>query len=69
MQVTINGKTHNVQAEVGTPQLWVMRDELGMTGTKYGCGVALCGARTVLSNGQATRSCVSQRARPCASGN
>lgn len=58
MQVTINGKTHNVQAEAGTPLLWVIRDELGMTGTKYGCGVAQCGACTVLVNGQATRSCV-----------
>jgi|ERR671913_1012020 isoquinoline 1-oxidoreductase alpha subunit len=58
MQVTINGKTHTVQAEEGTPLLWVIRDDLGMTGTKYGCGVAQCGACTVLVNGQATRSCV-----------
>ena len=58
MQVTINGKTLNVQAEAGTPLLWVIRDELGMTGTKYGCGVAQCGACTVLINGEAVRSCV-----------
>ena len=58
MQVTINGKTRQVEAEAGTPLLWVIRDELGMTGTKYGCGIAQCGACTVLVNGQPTRSCV-----------
>jgi isoquinoline 1-oxidoreductase subunit alpha len=58
MDVTINGKTHQVEAEPDTPLLWVIRDELGMTGTKYGCGIAQCGACTVLIDGQPTRSCV-----------
>jgi len=58
MQLTINGSTHQVDAEPDTPLLWVLRDELGMTGTKYGCGLAQCGACTVLVDGQATRSCV-----------
>ncbi|MBR1127199.1 (2Fe-2S)-binding protein [Bradyrhizobium iriomotense] len=58
MDVIINGKTHQVQTEDDTPLLWVIRDELGMTGTKYGCGIAQCGACTVLIDGQATRSCV-----------
>jgi isoquinoline 1-oxidoreductase alpha subunit len=58
MQVTINGETRQVEAEAGTPLLWVIRDEFGMTGTKYGCGIAQCGACTVLVNGQPTRSCV-----------
>jgi len=58
MEVTINGKTHRVEAESDTPLLWVIRDELGMTGTKYGCGMAQCGACTVLVDGQPTRSCV-----------
>ncbi|WIM09214.1 (2Fe-2S)-binding protein [Enhydrobacter sp.] len=58
MQLTINGKTRQIEAEAGTPLLWVIRDELGMTGTKYGCGAAQCGACTVLVDGQPTRSCV-----------
>jgi isoquinoline 1-oxidoreductase subunit alpha len=58
MEVTINGETRRVEAESDTPLLWVIRDELGMTGTKYGCGMAQCGACTVLVDGQATRSCV-----------
>src|SRR3974377_977925 len=58
MQNTINGNTHQGEAEGDTPLLWVIRDELGMTGTKYGCGIAQCGACTVLIDGQATRSCV-----------
>ncbi|TYO61779.1 (2Fe-2S)-binding protein [Bradyrhizobium hipponense] len=58
MDVIINGKTHQVQTEDDTPLLWVIRDELGMTGTKYGCGIAQCGACTVLIDGQPTRSCV-----------
>lgn len=58
MQLTINGATHQVDTEPDTPLLWVLRDELGMTGTKYGCGLAQCGACTVLVDGQATRSCV-----------
>ena len=53
----VNGKTMPVDADPDTPLLWVLRDHLDMTGTKYGCGMALCGACTVHINGQATRSC------------
>jgi isoquinoline 1-oxidoreductase subunit alpha len=53
----VNGKKMPVDADPGTPLLWVLRDHLSMTGTKYGCGMALCGACTVHVNGQATRSC------------
>ena len=53
----VNGQTHNVEVEADTPLLWVLRDTLGMTGTKYGCGIAQCGACTVHVNGVATRSC------------
>ena len=55
--LTVNGKKMPVDADPDTPLLWVLRDHLNMTGTKYGCGVALCGACTVHLNGQATRSC------------
>jgi isoquinoline 1-oxidoreductase alpha subunit len=55
--LTVNGKKMPVEADADTPLLWVLRDHLGMTGTKYGCGMALCGACTVHINGQATRSC------------
>ena len=54
----VNGKTYQVDAEPGTPLLWVLRDNLGLTGTKYGCGIAQCGACTVHIDGRATRSCV-----------
>jgi isoquinoline 1-oxidoreductase alpha subunit len=54
----INGNDHLVDVDPTTPLLWVLRDHLGLTGTKYGCGVAQCGACTVHLNGQATRSCV-----------
>jgi isoquinoline 1-oxidoreductase alpha subunit len=54
----LNGKSTTVQADPGTPVLWALRDELGLTGTKFGCGVAQCGACTVHLNGVATRSCV-----------
>jgi isoquinoline 1-oxidoreductase alpha subunit len=54
---TINGKTVDVQAEPDTPLLWVIRDEVGLTGTKFGCGAALCGACTVHLEGQPIRSC------------
>ena len=54
---TLNGKPVTVTAEDDTPLLWVIRDELKLTGTKYGCGVALCGACTVHVNGKAVRSC------------
>jgi isoquinoline 1-oxidoreductase subunit alpha len=55
--LTVNGKKVPVEADPDTPLLWVLRDHLNMTGTKYGCGMALCGACTVHVNGQATRSC------------
>ena len=60
MQITlkINGKPHEVEVEADTPLLWVIRDQLGLTGTKFGCGIAQCGACTVHIDGQATRSCV-----------
>ena len=58
MKLTINGKPAEIKAEPNTPLLWVLRDELGMTGTKFGCGIAACGACTVLIDGEATRSCV-----------
>ncbi|MES2900374.1 MAG: (2Fe-2S)-binding protein [Pseudomonadota bacterium] len=54
----VNGRAEKVDADADTPLLWILRDELGMTGTKYGCGAALCGACTVHVNGQAVRSCV-----------
>ena len=54
----INGKSHQVDVEEDTPLLWVLRDSLGMTGTKFGCGVAACGACTVHVDGVATRTCV-----------
>ena len=53
----VNGQSHNFDVEPDTPLLWVLRDTLGMTGTKYGCGIAQCGACTVHINGVATRSC------------
>jgi isoquinoline 1-oxidoreductase alpha subunit len=56
--IRINGTEHTVDAEGDTPLLWVLRDILGMTGTKYGCGMAQCGACTIHLNGAATRSCV-----------
>jgi isoquinoline 1-oxidoreductase alpha subunit len=56
--ITVNNQMVNVDAEPDTPLLWVLRDHLGMTGTKYGCGMALCGACTVHIDGAATRSCV-----------
>jgi isoquinoline 1-oxidoreductase alpha subunit len=56
--ISVNGKTHNVDVDSDTPLLWVLRDVLGMTGTKFGCGMALCGACTVHINGAATRSCI-----------
>jgi isoquinoline 1-oxidoreductase subunit alpha len=55
--LTVNGRRRGVEAEPDTPLLWILRDQLGLTGTKYGCGVALCGACTVLEDGEAVRSC------------
>ena len=57
---TLNGKAVTVKSEPDTPLLWVIRDELGLKGTKFGCGAAQCGACTVQVNGQPTRSCVTQ---------
>ena len=56
--LTINGKSHDVDADPDTPLLWVLREWIGMTGTKYGCGIAQCGACTVHVDGVATRSCL-----------
>jgi len=58
IQLTVNGKKQSVDADPATPVLWVIREQLGMTGTKYGCGIAQCGSCTVLVNGEAVRSCV-----------
>jgi isoquinoline 1-oxidoreductase alpha subunit len=55
--VDVNGRQVNVNSSPDTPLLWVLRDELGLTGTKYGCGIAQCGACTVLADGQPIRSC------------
>ena len=56
-QLNINGKVHKVEVEPDTPLLWVLRDHVGLTGTKYGCGVAQCGACSVHFNGEVLRSC------------
>ena len=57
MKLTVNGTDHEVDVDPNMPLLWVLRDEIGLTGTKYGCGIAQCGACTVHINGQAVRSC------------
>ncbi|MES2510574.1 MAG: (2Fe-2S)-binding protein [Pseudomonadota bacterium] len=57
-QLNVNGKVRQYEAEEDTPLLWVIREQLGLTGTKYGCGVAQCGACTVHIDGVPTRSCV-----------
>jgi isoquinoline 1-oxidoreductase alpha subunit len=54
----VNGRVHQVEADPAKPLLWVLRDQLGLWGTKYGCGVGVCGACTVLEGDQATRSCL-----------
>lgn len=56
--ITVNGVEHSVEATPDTPLLWVLRDHLDLTGTKFGCGVSMCGACTVHLDGQATRACV-----------
>ncbi|GJE00607.1 (2Fe-2S)-binding protein [Methylobacterium isbiliense] len=56
-KLTINGSVREVEAEPDTPLLWVIREQVGLTGTKYGCGIAQCGACTVHIDGQAVRSC------------
>jgi isoquinoline 1-oxidoreductase alpha subunit len=58
LTLRVNGKTYQVDAEPETPLLWVLRDSIGLTGTKFGCGIAECGACTVHVDGQAMRSCV-----------
>lgn len=56
--LSVNGKTHKVDADGDTPLLWVLRDHLNLTGTKYGCGIAACGACTVHLDGQPIRACM-----------
>lgn len=63
ISLTINNKTYNVDVDPETPLLWVLRDTLGLVGTKYGCGLAQCGACTVHLNGEAVRSCVTKVSR------
>lgn len=58
--LTVNGKTRRIEAEPDMPLLWVLRDILGLTGTKYGCGIAQCGACTVHLGNTATRSCITR---------
>ena len=58
MRLVVNGQLHEVDAPVDMPLLWVLRDLVGLTGTKFGCGMALCGSCTVHVDGQATRSCI-----------
>ena len=57
ISLNVNGKTHKVKVEPDTPLLWVLREQLGLTGTKYGCGIAQCGSCTVFIDGDAVRSC------------
>lgn len=57
-KLKINGRDYQADVDPDTPLLWVLRDNLGLVGTKYGCGIAMCGACTVHVNGEATRSCV-----------
>jgi isoquinoline 1-oxidoreductase alpha subunit len=57
ISITVNGKVHQLDVEPEMPLLWVLRDEIGLTGTKFGCGIAQCGACTVHINGEAMRSC------------
>ena len=57
LQLTVNGQNHSVDAEPDTPLLWVLREQVGLTGTKYGCGIAQCGACTVHIDGVAVRAC------------
>lgn len=63
LSLRVNRKTYNLDIEPETPLLWVLRDTIGLTGTKYGCGLGLCGACTVHVNGRAVRSCSTQVSR------
>jgi len=63
IQLKVNGKPRSVDVNPDTPLLWVIRENLGLTGTKFGCGMALCGACTVHLNGEAVRSCVTPVSR------
>ena len=68
MKIQINNQPHDVTSDGETPLLWVIRDELGLTGTKYGCGLAQCGACSVLVDGQIVRLCsdtAGETARHC----
>ena len=58
ISLQVNGKQHDVDVSPDTPLLWVLRDVIGLTGTKYGCGIAICGACTVHVGGEAVRSCI-----------
>jgi isoquinoline 1-oxidoreductase subunit alpha len=60
ISITVNGKAHSVEVSPDTPLLWVLRDTLGLTGTKFGCGMALCGACTVHLDGEPVRSCTTR---------
>jgi isoquinoline 1-oxidoreductase subunit alpha len=57
VRLIVNGKVHDIDVDPDTPLLWVLREQLGMTGTKYGCGIAACGSCTVHVDGEAVRSC------------
>lgn len=57
LEINVNGKVHSVDVEPDTPLLWVLREQVGLTGTKYGCGIAQCGSCTVMIDGEAVRSC------------
>jgi isoquinoline 1-oxidoreductase alpha subunit len=60
IRLNVNGKQHDVNVDPSTPLLWALREDIGLTGTKYGCGAALCGCCTVHVDGSAVRSCVTQ---------
>ena len=62
--LTINGQSHNVDADPDMPLLWALRENVGLTGTKYGCGIAQCGACTIHIDGVAVRSCSTPVASP-----
>jgi isoquinoline 1-oxidoreductase alpha subunit len=57
LRITVNGVAHDVDVDDDTPLLWILRDRLGLTGTKFGCGVGVCGACTILEHGKAFRAC------------